>query len=1157
MANSTNDLPDSPAERLRLHRQLVWLELLPGIESFFTEILAQEPLSEAAESRCKYYIERLEILKLPPSIPPRISQDKPPPLPHHHHHHYHSKEKKWIPPPPVPEIKLDTVEAESNVATSQREQVQSSTRPNSTELQDSDKDEQKLYDDIDPIDPIPTRDKGESSDNEESDLYEIPVTQTSEESSHAVEPIIEVIECGHHDDASSEEAAVPPASVQRPPLPPRKAVTSELLPAPSGRKNGTRKSLPPQLPARPQLATRRQIYAMMSEKSEHTDDNSDEERASNCSNDYDKSSEGKSRLSIRLPKNLKKLKKAKYGRKSRSVSQLELVQPVKSLDDIVVSGELYLKKKLTWSKRFVLISSGRLMCYKTEQDLRPCVVVNLAGYTVNFIERDSRHGYELKLVHPTSDSLHFSVDYRDWALIWAEGMQCVSEGRPVPNAPHFLNRPFSGHSDSGMGSRTDIRGSVSNVSNDSSERGSHEETLLQQPSLSADMLRRLEELNTWEESLEASNVDASSYANLANPSPPLSPPPPPPQPPPPPPSIAGYLNIYSSFNKRRWGQRWCVVRGATFHCYMNHSSDVCELSFDLGQCTVRSAKAETKSELGLMVLNEDGSEKITVEPLDEDAMHDWLAVLMAETCTGEAPKGLERYFEETPYSDIPVVRHSSIKVTATKRDTVDSGVNAHKISSKQGENIPDGNNSEETTNPVSDEALGARCEAEGGQGEEEEEEKEKEFGIENKEDPTALDLRLGTGISNTEVGLWSKRHSLNNNLYSQVEYKDSLTEFSGSGTDFGSVSISDDLSTKSGGSLEFGSVFKRSFSDKFYRNGNGSNSGGGREGAGEGPGCGDGIGNGSMANSCGELDGGDGGGGGSRDGGSSGGGRLLEDRPLSAADSNDTFSELFHSWNNIHEAGRCSSELLSERDIEILMQSWDVKAKISMIEEKNKQNQDHSMSNKDLRPRPHSQPDINPDSVSWSLRNNGRRGDDSSCDSTTSTPKRKLPHSLPHRTPSPSSSPTDQHTGNPPSSHSHPPSLCSRTKSLNSARMGRNKMPPNGLSKGVSSCVGPLCKSTGHVESQVEVLRGQLDEMRSKLVSLKQNRIASRDRKLRAGDATERLQCLEEYNRLDSECRQTDGEIAALEKRLRQEEEFEEEQHSCTITLHTTMYSEA
>ncbi|XP_052832990.1 uncharacterized protein LOC106882117 isoform X2 [Octopus bimaculoides] len=71
------DLPESPEDLLRLHQQLVWLELLPGIESFFTEILAQENLSDAAESRCKYYVERLEILKLPPTIPPRPRQENP------------------------------------------------------------------------------------------------------------------------------------------------------------------------------------------------------------------------------------------------------------------------------------------------------------------------------------------------------------------------------------------------------------------------------------------------------------------------------------------------------------------------------------------------------------------------------------------------------------------------------------------------------------------------------------------------------------------------------------------------------------------------------------------------------------------------------------------------------------------------------------------------------------------------------------------------------------------------------------------------------------------------------------------------------------------------------------------------------------------------
>eukprot|EP00106_Octopus_bimaculoides_P020721 XP_014788163.1 PREDICTED: uncharacterized protein LOC106882118 [Octopus bimaculoides] len=970
----------------------------------------------------------------------------------------------------------------------------------------------KLYDDIDPSHV------GETSDNEDSDLYEIPVTQTSEESNHAVEPIVEVIECGNHDDASSEEAAVSP-STNRPPLPPRKAVTSEPIRLEGGRKNGNRLlwSLPPQLPARPQLATRREIYAMMSEKSEHTDDNSgpeylhrkwimsitqlsayqremtdaltqirkaDEERASNCSNDYDRSSEVRSKLSIRLPKNLKKIKKGKHSRKTHSSSQLELVQPVKSLEDIVISGELYLKKKLTWSKRFVVISAGRLMCYKSEQDLRPCVVVNLAGYSVNFIDRDSRHGYELKLVHPTSETLHFSVDYRDWALIWTEGMRCVSEGRPVPNSPHFLNRPFSGHSDSGMGSRwftwanvttlqNDMRGSVSNLSNDSSERGSQDENLHRPPSISEYLSEKapprmgnlamrasrfFENLN-WrrypkkDADLKLSRFSLNSLPRKKNSTPDTSP------------DIPkseklvslleqswqedtnilckSYLNIYSSFNKRRWGKRWCLVKMGEFECYMNQKNNVCELSFPLKDCVVRSAKTETKSDLGLMILK-DNVEKITVEPLNEDEMQNWLAVLMAETSTEDVPEGLEQYFEETPYSDIPVVRQLSMKCPKNAKQTPDV-IDGSGQTEKDGENVVD-----DVASTLSDQVV-----------------KVSDGSFTNLKDEQLLRVKQemydATEVneeieeSSNEVLLWdvNKRNSLGN-LYSQVEYKDSLAGFSGSGTDFGSVSISDDLSMKSG-SVDFS--LKRSFSEKRYKGIN------------------------SLTTSCSELN--------STCTRTSSHGNLDK---LSAADSNDTFNDFFYSWNN----QRRSSELLSELDIETLMRSWDVKTKILMIEEKNQQNKEYSKTD---------------------FAQNGN-----TCHSTSN--KKPFPVS-----PISSVSNNDCDT----------PAFCSRTKSLNSARMARNKATPNGLSKAAAA---PFRKSTGHVDRPAEILQTKLDEMRSKLVSLKQNRIAARDKKLRASDSNERLEYEEEYNRLDSECRVTDEEISKLEKMLKREEVDEEDEAS-------------
>ena len=46
-------------------------ELLPGIENFLTTVLAKEKLSKLAERKRLYYVERLDVLKLPPTLPPR------------------------------------------------------------------------------------------------------------------------------------------------------------------------------------------------------------------------------------------------------------------------------------------------------------------------------------------------------------------------------------------------------------------------------------------------------------------------------------------------------------------------------------------------------------------------------------------------------------------------------------------------------------------------------------------------------------------------------------------------------------------------------------------------------------------------------------------------------------------------------------------------------------------------------------------------------------------------------------------------------------------------------------------------------------------------------------------------------------------------------
>ncbi len=48
----------------------LFAELLPGIEEFLVKALARERLAAATEKKRLFFIERLEVIKMPPSLPP-------------------------------------------------------------------------------------------------------------------------------------------------------------------------------------------------------------------------------------------------------------------------------------------------------------------------------------------------------------------------------------------------------------------------------------------------------------------------------------------------------------------------------------------------------------------------------------------------------------------------------------------------------------------------------------------------------------------------------------------------------------------------------------------------------------------------------------------------------------------------------------------------------------------------------------------------------------------------------------------------------------------------------------------------------------------------------------------------------------------------------
>lgn len=91
------------------------------------------------------------------------------------------------------------------------------------------------------------------------------------------------------------------------------------------------------------------------------------------------------------------------------------------LEDIVLSGELHHKSKLTWTRKIVALTMGRLVCYKSDKtDSRPSFVILLSGYKATSHKREGRRSFEIHLDHDNFESHVFLVDFKEWAETWCE-----------------------------------------------------------------------------------------------------------------------------------------------------------------------------------------------------------------------------------------------------------------------------------------------------------------------------------------------------------------------------------------------------------------------------------------------------------------------------------------------------------------------------------------------------------------------------------------------------------------------------------------------------------------------------------------------------------------------------------------------------------------
>lgn len=696
-------------------------ELLPGIEEFLCQDLASEKLSEETENKRLYYLERLDILKLPPSVPPRLKVPdfgapfSPSP----------SRASSELKSPTLSHDNFLFDSGENDFAAHQREISRSFISPEDLEAIDGK--EVKVYDDIDlgHGDGEAKKDQNESKNSDDTDLYEIPViTNASPNHSQSAESgdYAETKTPSKDDYATTtgvqEDLPLSPEVVP-PPLPPRReksepplqreqSVTENTFPTrpdPPERQASIKTDRPPDLPARPNLPTRSEIYNMAEKKDERSEgsvdltDDADLTSYESCNED---DQEIETKLNIKLPKPMKK-KKPSRPRISRSSKEWDVTIPYKSLEDVTLSGEVMYKGKLSWTRKLAALTDGRMVCYKPEKvDSKPALVIQLTGYEATYLEKENRRGFDVRLIHPSLETHMFSVDLKDWAQLWVEYMNAMSKGKPPPPGQrHHLVRgsTFNGTENGKVyGSRPDLRKSISNVSTESSNSDTEYSSMKRKSRSLFQLFMTAEEedrhrvsrmgsiasrASSFFESIgknkgkkmAASLPTSNSLGNLVetgsenNSQIDLIP-------------LEtnmnytssfnknschsiedlvcdrktlhqGYLNIYSSFNKRKWGKRWCAVRDNIFECYRNKSSTVCELEFPLHPCVLLQAVEETKSVLGLMI-SENGQEKITVEPLNREDMACWLRVFMNQTSTERLPEGLNKFWvdDESPYHDI-------------------------------------------------------------------------------------------------------------------------------------------------------------------------------------------------------------------------------------------------------------------------------------------------------------------------------------------------------------------------------------------------------------------------------------------------------------------------------------------------------------------------
>ncbi|XP_074654421.1 uncharacterized protein LOC141908319 [Tubulanus polymorphus] len=354
------------------------------------------------------------------------------------------------------------------------------------------------------------------------------------------------------------------------------------------------------------------------------------------------------------------------------------------LRNVLFSGELTFKGKLTWSRRFCVIAPSRMVIYKSERDSHPQFDIRLDGFDLEYIENDLKRSHVIRMSKPGYKTYLFSTETHDRAIMWIDQLTQAASAKiffgqsPVriiapqnvyveeQSPAGAMASPLSaaGATPSPLSEKRyySSQNSLSNISQISSEGDSLREPpsprlqkLEQRKSLSTSHMidrsasttlpptnrksrrtssdnfqRRASHMfSSWGKKkarrlLTATNIEGAQLIKQVAADTNFYDV-----------RVSGHVNILSSLaNMSDWSKRYCRIKNGLFECFRNIADYKYEFCFPLLGCEITSAQEEMNRPLSIKIFQGD-KVKAFIEPQNTIEQGKWIAILIKETGIGQ------------------------------------------------------------------------------------------------------------------------------------------------------------------------------------------------------------------------------------------------------------------------------------------------------------------------------------------------------------------------------------------------------------------------------------------------------------------------------------------------------------------------------------------